>query len=184
VSPPHHIHGFFQIGTANVNAVAGGIRIAMQEVDASLPASEYQTLDSLIDRAVSPRRFLMMLLGGFALAALVLASIGIYGVVSYSVGQRTREIGIRFALGAETGAVLRMVMGRTVALAGLGIGIGVVAALLLGRLTASLLYGMEPGDPSTLAGTVAALVVVALLAGYIPARRAARVDPIQALRFE
>lgn len=166
----------------DVNAIATGIRRALQQVDASLPAAEYQTLDALVDRAVSPRKFLMILLGGFAVAAIILASIGIYGVVSYSVGQRTREIGIRFALGAQAGTVLRMVMRRTLGLAAIGIGIGVVAALLLARLTASLLYGMEPGDPATLAGTVAVLILVALLAGYLPARRAAGVDAAVALR--
>jgi ABC-type antimicrobial peptide transport system permease subunit len=154
------------------------------EIDRALPASEYQTLDSLIDRVVSPRRFMMLLLGGFAIAALVLASVGIYGVISYSVGQRTREIGIRFALGAPVASVLRMVMGRTIALTAIGVVIGVSAALLLGQFTASLLYAMEPRDPSTFGITVAVLVLVALVAGYMPARRAARIDAAVALRSE
>ena len=167
-----------------ISAIAPAVRAALQEIDSALPASEYQTLASLVDRAVSPRRFIMMLLGGFAIAAVVLASIGIYGVVSYSVGQRTREIGIRFALGAPAGTVLRMVMGRTLGLTMLGIVIGVAAALVLGKFTASLLYQMEPRDPITLVGTVAMLVLIALFAGYMPARRAARVDAAVALRAD
>jgi ABC-type antimicrobial peptide transport system permease subunit len=168
----------------DVDSVAPGVRTALQQVDPSLPASEYQTLDALVDRAVSPRRFLMMLLAGFAVAALLLASIGIYGVVSYGVEQRTREIGIRFALGAPAGAVLRMVMGRTIALTAIGIAIGLIFAFVLGRFTASLLYGMQPRDPSTLTATVGVLVLVAVVAGYIPARRAAQVDAAVALRSE
>jgi predicted permease len=168
----------------DVSAVAPSVRAALLEIDRALPASEYQTLDSLIERVVSPRRFMMLLLGGFAIAALVLASVGIYGVISYSVGQRTREIGIRFALGAPVASVLRMVMGRTIALTAIGVVIGVSAALLLGQFTASLLYAMEPRDPSTFGITVAVLVLVALVAGYMPARRAARIDAAVALRSE
>jgi ABC-type antimicrobial peptide transport system permease subunit len=138
----------------------------------------------LVDKAVSPRRFLLVLLGVFAAAALALAAIGIYGVVSYSVSQRTQEIGIRMALGASSGQVQGQVMTRTLLLAAGGIGIGVLSALALARLTESLLFGLQPTDPLTFATAVAGLLAVALAAGYRPALRASRVDPISALRMD
>ncbi len=125
---------------------------------------------------------MMVLLGVFALAALLLASIGIYGVVSYSVRQREQEIGIRMALGASASQVQRHVMTRTVALVSAGILIGVIAALALARLTASLLYNLEPTDPLTFGATVGVLLVVALSAGYLPALRASLIEPMSALR--
>ena len=139
---------------------------------------------AIFERAVSPRRFLMMLLGAFAFAALLLASIGIYGVVSYSDKQREQEIGIRMALGASAGQVQRHVMTRTVALVSAGIAIGVLDALVLARLTASLLYHLEPADPLTFVSTVAVLLFVALAAGYLPALRASLVEPMSTLRAE
>ncbi len=151
-------------------ALVSSVRSALGSVDPSLPTAEYQPLTELVDRAVSPRRFLMMLLGGFAVAALVLASIGIYGVVSYGVNRRTQEIGIRMALGASAGQVQRQVMTHTVALVSAGILIGVVGSLAVARLTALLLYGMEPTDPLTFAVTVVVLLGVALLAGYLALR--------------
>ena len=168
----------------DIEAVAPAVRAALKEIDPALVGGEYQTLDTLVERAVSPRRFLMLLLAGFAGAALLLASVGIYAVVSYSVGQRRQEIGIRMALGAQAAAVRRMVMAKTAGLAGLGIAIGGAGALVLGRLTASLLFGVEPADPVTFAGTGVVLVSVALLAGFWPARRASRVNPVTALRGE
>jgi predicted permease len=164
-------------------AAAAGVRVALRSVDPNLPTAEFQTLGGLVDRAVSPRRFLVLLLGAFALAALVLASIGIYGVVSYSVSQRTREIGIRMALGASAGQVRRHVMKHTLGLVSLGIGIGTAGALAAARLTASLLYQLDPADPLTFAATVLVLLSVAVSAGYLPARRASRVDPMAALRI-
>jgi ABC-type antimicrobial peptide transport system permease subunit len=125
---------------------------------------------------------MMVLLGAFAVAALLLASIGIYGVVSYTVSQRTAEIGIRMALGASAGQVQRHVMRETVTLVGSGIVIGIIGALILARLTASLLYQLEPTDPPTFVITVAVLLIVAVSAGYLPALRASRVDPMSALR--
>jgi ABC-type antimicrobial peptide transport system permease subunit len=153
-------------------------------VDGNLPTAEYHELSELIERAVSPRRFLVMLLGGFAVAALLLASIGIYGVVSYSVGRRTQEIGIRMALGATASAVQRQVMKQTVALVSGGIAAGLIGALIAARLMSSLLYRLEPADPATLLGTMFLLLVVAILAAYAPARRASRVDPMASLRTE
>ncbi len=161
-----------------------GVRTALRSVDPSLPTAQYQALGELVDRAVSPRRFLMLMLGGFASAALILASIGIYGVVSYTVARRTPEIGIRMALGASAGQVLRSVLTQTVVLASCGIAMGLVGALVAGRVAASLLFGLAPTDLPTFSATVVVLVTVALLAGYFPARRASRVDPALALRPE
>jgi predicted permease len=166
----------------DLNAIAPSVRAALREIDRSLVGGEYQPLDALVERAVSPRRFMMLLLAGFAGAALLLASVGIYAVVSYSVGQRRQEIGIRMALGAPAGAVRRMVMMKTVALAGAGIAIGALSALLVGRVTSSMLFGVEATDPASFAATVSVLVFVAALAGFWPARRASRVDPLAALR--
>jgi predicted permease len=165
-------------------ALAPAVRAALRAVDPALPTVEFHPLGELVNRAVSPRRFLMLLLAGFALAALLLASVGIYGVVSYTVAQRTQEIGIRMALGASPGQVQRHVMARTVALVSGGIFLGVAGALALARLAASLLYRLEPADPPTFLLTVSVLVTVAAIAGYLPALRASRVDPISALRSE
>ncbi len=163
-------------------SLASSVRAALRSVDPALPTAEFQVLDDLVNRAVSPRRFLMLLLAAFALAALVLASVGIYGVVSYTVSQRTQEIGIRMALGATAGQVQRHVMTQTVALAGCGILAGAAGAVILARLIESLLFRLEPRDPLTFGATVSALALVALSAGYLPALRASHVDPISALR--
>jgi putative ABC transport system permease protein len=164
------------------DSLASSVRSALRAVEPTLPTAEYQELGELVDRAVSPRRFMMVLLVAFAVAALLLASIGIYGVVSYTVSQRTAEIGIRMALGASAGQVQRHVMRETVTLVGSGIVIGIVGALILARLTASLLYQLEPTDPLTFVITVVVLLIVAVSAGYLPALRASRVDPMSALR--
>jgi predicted permease len=163
-------------------SLAPQVRAALRAVDPALPTVEYQELDELVDRAVSPRRFMVILLGAFALAALLLASIGIYGVVSYTVTQRTKEIGIRMALGASAGQVQRHVMSQTVALVSGGIFAGIASALMLTRLMASLLYHLDPADPLTFIATTLVLLIVAVSAGYIPALRASRVDPMSALR--
>jgi predicted permease len=169
---------------APLDAVAPSVRTALHAIDPNLPAAHYEELSELIDRAVSPRRFTMVLLAGFAAAALLLAAIGIYGVISYTVGQRTQEIGIRMALGASPGQVRRRVMAQTLALVSSGIAIGTVCALGLSRLLAALLYRLEPSDPATFAATVLTLLAVALAAGYLPARRASRIDPMAALRMD
>jgi predicted permease len=166
----------------DIAAIAPSVRAALRELDPALVGGDYQALGALIDRAVSPRRFMMTLLAGFALAALLLASVGIYAVIAYSVGQRRQEIGIRMALGAPASSVRATVLAKTAILAGAGIVIGGLGALFLGRLTASMLYGVEPADPVSFAATVAVLVVVALMAGFWPARQAARIDPLSALR--
>jgi ABC-type antimicrobial peptide transport system permease subunit len=137
---------------------------------------------AIVDRAVSPRRFVMTLLGAFSGAALLLASLGIYGVLSYSVSQRTKEFGIRMALGASAGTIRTHVVTRTLALTGLGLVLGWLGSLALSRAIASLLHGVAPSDPLTLVATTGLLIAVAALAAYLPARRASRVDPISALR--
>jgi len=142
------------------------------------------TLTTLVDDSMSQPRFSMLLLGTFAALALLLASIGMYGVISYSVGQRTREIGIRMALGAERRNVFGMILGQGARLAGLGIAIGLLVALGVTHLMASFLFGVKPTDPLTFAGVSLLLLGVALLACYLPARRATRVDPMIALRYE
>jgi predicted permease len=143
-----------------------------------------QTMDSLISDSLASRRFSMILLVAFATLALVLASVGIYGVISYVVGQRSHEIGIRMALGARRSDILGLILGRAGKLAGLGVAVGLAAAFGLTRLMASLLYGVGPTDPVTFVGVALLLTLVSLAACYIPARRAARVDPMVALRYE
>jgi ABC-type antimicrobial peptide transport system permease subunit len=139
-------------------------------------------LETLVDKAVSPRRFIVLLLGGFAAIALILASLGIYGVISYSVSQRTQEIGIRMALGASSSHVQLRVLRQAMTLALAGIVAGAVGAWITSRLLGSLLYGVSASDPVTFGAMVALLTVVAMAAAYFPARRAALVDPMTALR--
>jgi ABC-type antimicrobial peptide transport system permease subunit len=141
-------------------------------------------MDHIIARSLASRRFAMILLAVFAALALVLASIGIYGVISYIAGQRTHEIGIRMALGAQRSHVLKIVLGQGARLALLGVVIGLAAAVGLTRLMTTILYGVSATDPLTFSAVAIVLALVALVACYIPARRAMRVDPIVALRYE
>jgi len=160
------------------------IRQILTQMDPDQPMAKIATMDQLVGNSVAQSRFTALLLSCFAALALVLACIGIYGVMAYSVAQRTHEIGIRLALGAQRADVLRLVLGSGARLAGIGIVIGVVAALALTRLMSTLLYGVSARDPLTLVSVAALLGFIALLACYIPARRATRVDPILALRNE
>jgi predicted permease len=163
-------------------SLAPGLRAALHDLDPAVPLGEFTTLQGLVDQAVSPRRFLLQVFGAFALAALALAALGIYGVVAYSVRQRQQEFGIRMALGASGPRVQASVLGRTLALALAGVAIGAAGALALGRAVASLLYGVQPTDPATFAAVAALLTAVAVLAAYVPARRASRVDLAEVLR--
>jgi predicted permease len=157
---------------------------SLQPIAPDLPKGGMRPLTQLVDRAVSPRRFIVLLLSGFATFALVLASLGIYGVISYSVNRRTQEIGIRMALGASTGVVQRRIVMQTLGLAAFGMLLGVIASSGLARSLSGLLFGVTYGDPITFVGTAAVLIAVATLAGYVPARRAARIDPMIALRAD
>lgn len=165
-------------------AVAGEAGRAVRELDASLPLAQVQTMDQNIAQTIRRPRFVTLLLGIFAALALVLAAVGTYGVLSYTVAERGHEIGIRMAMGAQSGDVLRMVLRSGLALAGTGLGLGLVGGLGATRLMRSLLFGVSPTDPATLLLAPAVLVVVAVAACMIPARRATRVDPVTALREE
>jgi predicted permease len=164
--------------------IAARIQEALKPLDPNLPMAGLRTLQTLVDRAVSPRRFVVLLLGGFAAFALMLALIGVYAVISYSVNQRRLEIGIRMALGASPHKVLGLVMGETLRMAIMGVVLGLIGGLLLTRLAASLLYGVTATDPLTFALAVLTLTGVAALAGYVPAWRAARIEPMSALRTD
>jgi putative ABC transport system permease protein len=157
---------------------------AVHELDPNVPVSQIQPMSEVIAVSTTERRLTMVLLMGFSVVALVLASVGIYGVISYSVTQRTHEIGIRMALGAQRRDLLWMVVSNAMAVALLGIGVGAAAAFVLTRLMTKLLFHVEPQDPMTFAAVAVLLVVVAALASYIPGRRATRVDPVVALRAE
>jgi len=159
-------------------------RRAVRDVDAALPAYSVSALETIVTESVAPRRFSMLLLGLFAVIALFLAAVGLYGVVSYTVSQRTQEIGVRMAVGAQRGDVVRLIVGGGMKLALAGIAIGLVAAAGLSRMLQTMLFEVAPSDPASYAATALVLLTVAAFACYVPARRAMRVDPIVALRAE
>jgi predicted permease len=163
-------------------SLASSVLGTLRTLNPSQPATEFRPLQNLVDHAVSPRRFFVLLVTLFAGLGVLLAALGIYGVISYSVTQKTQEIGVRMALGATTGRVMRDVLGSTLRMALAGIVLGTLASLAVSRLIASLLYSTSPWDAQTFLGMVAALVAVALVSGYFPARRASRVSPMRALR--
>jgi predicted permease len=164
--------------------LAAPVRRTLRELDPTQPAKEFRNIQDLVDNAVSPRRFVVTLLAGFSAFALMLASLGIYGVVSYSVNQRRREIGIRMALGAEAGDLQARIVWQTLSLAAIGIALGMAASWALAQTIGSLLFGVSATDPVTFAGMLAVLTAVAATAGYLPARRASRIDPAVVLRAE
>jgi predicted permease len=165
-------------------ALAGVVRREVQALDRNLPVSDLQPLTTLLSSSLFPARMGAVLLGAFGLLALLLAAVGLYGVMSYSVSRRTREIGVRMALGAQTTDVLRLVLREGMTLVVIGIAGGLVAASAVSRLLQSFLYGISPMDGATFATIPVILAAVALLASYLPARRAAKVDPMIALRYE
>jgi ABC-type antimicrobial peptide transport system permease subunit len=165
-------------------ATAAAARAALRAVDSDVPLKDLESMEDRISQNIAQPRMSVALLGTFATVALVLAAVGIYGVVSYTVAQRTREIGIRMALGARREGVLRLVVRQGVAPVAIGVVAGLVAALGATRLMRGLLYGVSAADPITYVAVALFLAVIALVATYIPARRATRVDPLVALRYE
>jgi putative ABC transport system permease protein len=171
-------------GSANPTSLIPAIRRELAAIDKEQPIHSFKPLEQSVADWIAPQRFSTVLLAYFAALAAVLAAIGIYGVVSYTVTQRTQEIGVRIALGARTSEVLKLVIGKGMKLALAGVMIGLFAAFLLMRLMKSLLFGVSTADPATFVTISLFLTAVALVACYIPARRASRVDPMEALRYE
>jgi predicted permease len=166
------------------DAAARAIRAAVRSIDPQLPVFDAASMPEVVRRSVGARRFGAAVLAGFAALALLLAGLGVYGVLTYVVAQRTRELGIRAALGASARQVRALVLGEGVRLAGVGLAVGALAFLAGGRVVASQLYGVGPRDPATILAGAALLGAVALVASYVPARRAMRVDPGDALRAD
>jgi putative ABC transport system permease protein len=162
----------------------GAVRQTLKTIDPGLPAFLMTPLSTIVSDSVADRRFSMLLLGTFALIALFLAAVGLYGVVAYGVTQRTREIGLRMALGASPGSVLGLIVGGGMKLALAGVGVGLLGAALVTRLVTKMLFQVEALDPTAYAATSLILLLVAAVACYIPARRAMRVDPLVALQDE
>ncbi|PYU72344.1 MAG: hypothetical protein DMG49_07825 [Acidobacteria bacterium] len=165
-------------------SLLSAVHQVVQSIDPEQPISDVMTMDDILDREVEQRRNQTSLLGGLAALALILACIGIYGVMAYLVAGQNHEFGVRAALGAGPGDIFGLVLGRAIKLTATGVGIGIAAAFLVTRLMRSLLFGVSPFDPLTFGGMALLLTLVALVACYFPARRATRIDPMVALRFE
>jgi ABC-type antimicrobial peptide transport system permease subunit len=169
------------LGTA---ALYSAVRSEVKRLDAGMPVYALKTLGKQLDETLLTERLIALLSAGFGLLATLLAMIGLYGVMAFVVARRTKELGLRMALGAQRGSVLWLVMREVIVLLGIGLVIGVPSALALGRLVAAQLYGVKATDPWMAAATVLAIATVASAAGFIPAARASRIDPILALRYE
>ena len=170
--------------SGKTRALIPAVKRAINELDAQVPIANERSMEQVVARSMVKRTFTLTLLGIASVMALVLSAIGLYGVVSYVVGERRGEIGIRVALGAQRGDVGRMIVMQSVRLAVIGVVVGVVAALATTRLLQSLLFEVQPTDPVTLVAVAAGLVLLAALASWLPARRAMRVDPVEALRAQ
>jgi putative ABC transport system permease protein len=170
--------------TVEPESLGASVRNIVNEVDKTVPVSKVETMEHVVSQSISQPRFNLFLLGLFSTVALLLSAAGIYGVTAYTVTQRTHELGIRLALGAQVTDVLKMILGQGMAVIGIGLVLGLVAAFGLMRLLGSLLFGVGENDPLTFVAITLVLFVVALLACYIPARRATKVDPLEALRTE
>jgi putative ABC transport system permease protein len=165
-------------------ALVPALRARVWQLDPALPLNELETMQNVLGRSVAEPRFNSALVSSFAGAALLLAAIGIYGVLSYTVTQRTGEMGVRMALGASRGSVVRLVVAQGLGVALTGVAIGTMGAIALAGALASLLYGLSGRDPVIFGGSAVVLTAVAALAAYVPARRASRIDPVVALRYE
>lgn len=171
-------------GSLSTDGLLAAIRDSLRPLDPNLSIRESRPIQDLVDRSVSPQRLIVLLLSGFALFALILASLGIYGVISYSVNQRKQEIGIRMALGASAGSLQKMILRETLQLAAAGLVLGLITSWALAWLLQGMLFGVKPSDPITFVIVIALLLSIAGLAGYLPARRASRLDPVDALRAD
>jgi putative ABC transport system permease protein len=169
---------------SNPMALVPAIKREVQQIDPDQPLGPVATLESLLDESLAPRRVNAVLLGTFSAVGLLLGVIGLYGVMSYTVSQRTQEIGVRIALGAQEGDVLKLILGEGMLLALAGTALGIVGAFGLTRLMSSMLFGISAADPLTYSSISLLIIVVALLACYLPARRAAKLSPMLALRYE
>src|SRR5262249_49263922 len=177
--------GGFEVGTAgDPKAIIPALRNLVNQHNSNLPLNNVLTQSEQIDRLLDQERIIAQLSSFFGILSLILACIGLYGLLSYEVTRRTRAIGIRMALGAQRAAVMRMVVWQGIALAGHVMVVGVSAAIAIGRLLTKLLYGVKPSDPATLVTVTLLLIVVAIAAASVPARRATKVDPMVALRCE
>ena len=187
---PAYQSGFGSMGTFFIRTerdplqVLDAARREIKALDPTLPIYDVKTMEERAGAALARPRFATTLLGAFATMALVLAAIGLYGVMAFSVAQRTREIGLRMALGADAPRVLRGVLAQGLTLAGVGVAVGLAGAIALQRVVAGMLYGVQPTDPATLAGVSLLMGAAAVAAAAIPARRATRVDPMTALRSD
>jgi ABC-type antimicrobial peptide transport system permease subunit len=160
------------------------VRQAIHQIDANLPITNVTTLAEQVSNSMGPQRLISALTVLFGIVGLALACVGLYGIMAYNVARRTHELGVRMALGAQKGEILKMIMGHGLRLTLIGLAIGAAGALALTRLMTNLLYGVKPSDPLTFIAVSVLLALVALLACYIPARRAIKVDPMVALRYE
>jgi ABC-type antimicrobial peptide transport system permease subunit len=175
----------FYVRTQNASSVAHGqIRHEVKQLDSSMPVYQMKTLHAQLDQTLLTDRLIALLSAGFGFLATLLASIGLYGVMAFAVARRRRELGIRLALGAQQGSVIWMVMREVLVLLSIGLAVGIPAAIALGQYVSSQLYGIQPRDPWIAGITLLLLTTVSAAAGLIPAHRASRIDPIQALRYE
>jgi ABC-type antimicrobial peptide transport system permease subunit len=166
------------------SSMYGMLRSEVKKLDAAMPIYSLKTLGRQLDETLLTQRLIALLSAGFGLLATALASIGLYGVMAFVVARRTKELGLRMALGAGRGSVLWLVMKDVLLLLGIGLAVGIPTAIGMGRFVASQLYGIKANDPSIAAASMIAMIIVATLAGLIPAQRASRIDPILALRYE